>query len=37
LAVPLGPCTSTPPIDGDTAASRSACLRRSCSTIALNG
>ena len=37
LAVPLGPSTSTPPTDGLTALSRSARLRRSCPTIAVNG
>ena len=35
--VPLGPSTSTPPTAGLTALSRSACTRRSCSTIAVNG
>ncbi len=37
LPVPLGPSTSTPPTAGLTALSRSACLRRSCSTIAVKG
>jgi hypothetical protein len=35
--VPLVPLISTPPTRGLTAFSRSACLRRSCSTIAENG
>ena len=35
--VPAGPTTSTPPTAGFTALSRSACLRRSCSTIAAKG
>ena len=35
--VPLGPSISTPPTAGLTALSRSARLRRSCSTIAVNG
>ena len=35
--VPAGPTTSTPPTAGLTALSRSACLRRSCSTIAAKG
>ena len=35
--VPLGPLISTPPIRGLTALSRSACVRRSCPTIAENG
>ena len=37
LPVPLGPLIRTPPTAGLTALSRSACLRRSCSTIAVNG
>ncbi len=37
FAVPLGPSTSTPPIAGLTALSRSACFRRSCPTIAVKG
>ena len=35
--VPLGPSSRTPPTAGLTAFSRSARLRRSCSTIALKG
>jgi hypothetical protein len=35
--VPLVPLIRTPPTAGLTALSRSACLRRSCPTIAVNG
>jgi hypothetical protein len=35
--VPLVPLIRTPPTAGLTALSRSARLRRSCPTIALNG